>query len=138
MVSKNVAEIQTINGTFRRSSDVISYLDITVDIAKNMNVTEGRVNYAKYTDTNRTRYFFIDSYDETINGIVTLHLHEDVLSTFPTNVRDSSGVFVRAGNGNPYLNDGTFKTLGSSNVSAQPFGSSFNVSPTYLLTVAGG
>lgn len=141
---KTLTQVQTLSGQLRHDSDSLGALDVDFDIESNQKVRMGEINYVRIAEISSDgthtmeRYFFISSWSETLNGIMTLHLHEDVMETFHTNITNATGLFVRSDNGNPYLDDGTFKTLGSVNVITQPFDKSFNQNPTYLLTVAGG
>lgn len=99
VVDKQLVQGQTLTGTLRDSSSVISP---TVRIEADSSILN--VNYLWIEEFHR--FYFVGDIVSVVNNIWDLYCHVDVLSTYKTQIRKLSAVLARQENiYNLYLED---------------------------------
>ena len=129
VVSKSLSTVDTLTGTLRIATSVT---DPVIQIRRDSPVG---FNYFKIEEFNR--YYFLKGVNVGTNGLITISGHVDVLMTYASAIRNSTGVIFRQENlWNLYLDDGSFKCYQNPKHKIQTFPNSFD-DFSYVFAVAG-
>lgn len=124
-----------INGTFRSESSVI---DPIITIEKT-NPTKFDYNYMYIEEFKR--WYYINDFISTRNGLWEIHAHVDVLYTWRADIRNMEGVIDKLESqdaGNVYFDDGSFIMDCRNDIEVKEFPNGLNENGTYILICAGG
>lgn len=129
VVDKRLTQVASLSGTLK---DRTSILNPSILI-------EGTLppdcNYFYISDFNR--YYYIDDIISVSNNTYQITGHVDVLKTYASEIRASTGIVARQENNwNLYVDDGSFKTYQNPIFRIDKFPSGFS-SLNFILAVAG-
>lgn len=128
-VSKTTTTVDTITGTLRSPSSI---MDPVIQIQRASPV---EFNYFYISEFNR--YYYLKDVVVGTSGLITISGHVDVLKSFDSQIRASSGIAVRQEfNWNLYLDDGTYKAQQNPNFKIKKWPYEFN-DFSYIFTLAG-
>lgn len=114
-----------------------SIMDPVLKVVYNANLLG--CNYCYISDWNR--YYYIEGYDVSQGREMYIRMHEDVLMSNKTAIKNLTCTIVRTaknGKANLYLDDGKFKVLNYPRIQTKKFPNSLNKTLSYVLTIAGG
>lgn len=135
VVTKDIVEIETVQGTLRDST---SLLDPVFLIAAN--APGFHANHINYLYVEQfERYYYITNIISTAQGLWEIHCHVDVLMSYADQIREQTAIVARQeGKYNMYLDDGIFMTYQNPKVQIKLFS---NETPfetqEFVLIVAG-
>lgn len=131
-VDKEITDIITLSGTLKNDTSIINPVFTIQGDLMALSVC----NY--FTVETFGRSYFITDIISVRNGMVELHGHCDVLSSFKNQIRENQAIISKQEEKwNLYLNDGSFKLYQNPLVLTRPFPSGFNTQQ-FVLAVAGG
>ena len=130
-LDKSITDIMTLSGTLKANTSIVDPI-ILVEADLSSLVT---CNYM--TIDTFGRKYFINDIISVNNGLVEIHAHVDVLTSFKSQIRSNHAIVTRqAYKWNLYLNDGTLKTYQNPHVITKQFPSGFNTQEL-VLAIAG-
>lgn len=129
VVSKATTSVAVVTGTLRAPSSVT---DPVIQIERASPVG---FNYFYVLEFNR--YYFLKNVTVGTNGLITIRGHVDVLKSFDSQIRRSTGIAVRQEfTWNLYIDDGTYKAQQNPSFKIKKWPYEFN-SFSYIFTIAG-
>lgn len=128
-VSKVTTTVDTLTGTLRFPSSII---DPVIQIQR-----ASPVGFNYFYILEFGRYYYLKNVVAGTNGLLTISGHVDVLKSFDSQIRASTGIAVRQEfNWDLYLDDGTYKARQNPNIKIRKWPYEFN-DFSYILTLAG-
>lgn len=129
VVNKNIVQLSSLTGTLK---DRTSVLNPSILIEGTL---PPNCNYFYISDFNR--YYFIDDIISVSNNIFQISGHVDVLKTYASEIKASTGIVARQENNwNLYVDDGSFKTYQNPKFKIEKFPDGFN-SLNFIMAIAG-
>lgn len=130
-VTKDIATLQTLNGTLRQETSIIDPV-IIIETDLSQVVTCNYLSIPTFA-----RSYFVNNIRSIRNGLVEFTCHVDVLSSFAEQIKANSAIIKRQENKwNLYLNDGVFKVYQNPMILTKAFPSGFTTQE-FVLAVAG-
>ncbi len=130
-MDKSLTNITTLSGTLKQETSIV---DPVVLVQCNLSDV-AQCNYATISAFDRK--YFVTDIVSVRNGLVEIHMHVDVLTTYKSQLKDCTGITKRQQKKwNLYLNDGSFKVYQNPKVLTKSFPSGFNTME-FVLAVAG-
>lgn len=132
-LEKKLSSGNTLNGNLRNESNI---LNPNIVISFDGNITD--YNYAYISQFER--YYFISDIVSIRNNIWELRLKVDVLMSFASGIKHSTGVIEKAvfEPGTPYINANGFVPLVKKKTDIISFPNGFNENGEFILITAGG
>lgn len=131
-LDKSITDISTHTGQLKDSSSII---DPVILIEANIS-NLSNCNYMTISEFGRK--YFITDIVSVYNGLVEVHGHVDVLTTYKSQIRNRQAIISRQQkNYNLYVDDGVFKTYQNPNILTKSFPSGFGGTFEFVLAVAG-
>lgn len=135
VLDKNITDNFELTGTLRNESSIMNPVIL---IEKNLSDLTG-CNYMTIPDFGN-RSYFINDIISIRNGLVEVHGHVDVLTTYKEGIRKNTGIVYRQetqGNWNLYLDDGSFKAYQNPRIQTLEFPTGFGNVQRFVLAIAG-
>lgn len=131
-LDKSLNNVLAVTGNLKEDSSVVDPI-ILVQAPLSTIVN---ANYMTIPAFNRS--YFITDMISVRNGLVEIHAHCDVLTTYAAGIRGNNAIIYRQENDwNLYLDDGSFQVYNNPDVLTHPFPSGFSTLE-FILAVAGG
>lgn len=129
VINKTLGAGETVNGYLYDNTDIINPI---IQLQSN----DISYNYA-YIPT-FSRYYFIDSYEQTDTNFITVHLKEDVLTSYSDVIKDFKVHINSSENGNLYSSniDNPYNLIPTKEILTFP-NTVFNDGNIIMLTVKG-
>lgn len=131
-LDKNITDNFELTGTLRNECSILNPIIL---IEKKLGDL-ANCNYMTI-ESFGNRSYFINDIISIRNGLVEVHGHVDVLSTYKDGIRKNSGITYRQETDwNLYLDDGSFKAYQNPRIQLKEFPTGFTVE-RFVLAVAG-
>ena len=133
-VTKSVTTLATLTGVLREGSSIID----PIVMIESTTLTFVSANYCTIQEFGRS--YFINDIVLVRTGLIELHCHVDVLSSFAAQIKANKGIVKRQENResfNLYINDGSLVAYQNPYVLTEPFPNGFT-GASFILVVAGG
>lgn len=129
VVSKYLVKLDSFDGVLKTATSILSPV---IRIEGTLPID---CNYFYISDFNR--YYYIDDVKSITNDVYEISGHVDVLKTYETQIKNSTGIIARQENSwNLYVDDGSFKVYQNPKFKIDVFPSGFS-DLTFVLAVAG-
>lgn len=146
VVDKDLTEIATVTGTFKEECSIVTP-EILISLKADSDTTVASGDSASYANVlKKVNYFYVPNFERYYYktdvvivrfGVYLLKGKSDPLTSFATDIKNSTGIVQRQENNwNLYLDDGSLKTYSNPIVKTYNFPSGFS-GQSFILSVAG-